>query len=173
MAKVFEFDGIRAVNFIDLDKEEIYRVLSFRNHPSISKWMYHSAIISVQAHLDFIENLKNTPSNVYWLFKQDDVILGVGSLTRVNIGHKNARLGLYKNPELSRMGDKIIECLQRIAFDSFGLHALMLEVIASNKKAIACYERNDFVLCGCLKDFALMDKGYQDVLLYQKINPHH
>ncbi len=171
MAKVFKFENISAINFVDLPKEDLYKILEIRNDPRISKWMYNSNIVSLQIHLDFIKNLKSMPSNAYWLFKEQDTILGVGSLTRINITHKSATLGLYKNPELSRVGDKIIQGLEHIAFKAFGLHTLILEVIESNSRAINLYKRNNFCYAGCLKEFVYINKSYQDVILYQKINP--
>ncbi|MCE3039498.1 UDP-4-amino-4,6-dideoxy-N-acetyl-beta-L-altrosamine N-acetyltransferase [Helicobacter anatolicus] len=170
MAKIFTFNGVQAINFVDLKEKEIYKVLEFRNHPEICKWMYNSSILSLQAHLDFLESLKTTPSTCYWVFKKDEEFLGVGSLKRINIAHKNAYLGIYKNPEKKGVGDEILQFLEYIAFDSFGLHSLVLEVIASNKKAIACYERNKFVHTGTLKEYIFMNKKYQDVLIYGKIN---
>ena len=171
MARVFEYDGITAINFVDLQEGEVFKILEFRNHPQISKWMYKSSVISLQAHLDFIENLKTTPSSAFWLFKQGETMLGVGSLTRISITHQNACVGMYKNPSLSKVGDKIMQALQKIAFEAFWLRTLMLEVIATNRYAINCYERNGFEYTGRLKDFVCMNKVFQDVLIYQKINP--
>lgn len=171
MAKVFSFNGIEAINFVDLQEEDIYRVLEFRNHPDVSKWMYNASILSLQSHLDFLESLKNTPSSCYWLFKREEEYLGVGSITRINIAHKHAYLGIYKNPYKTKVGDCILQFLEDIAFNSFGLHSLILEVMESNKRAITCYKRNGFTHMGNLKDYVFVNKKYQDVLIYGKINP--
>lgn len=171
MAKVFRFGDISAINFIDLSQEDLHRILEIRNDPRISKWMYSQSMISLQTHLDFVNNLKSQSQNIYWLFKNKTDLLGVGSLTRINRVHKNAAVGLYKNPDIPKVGDRILYGLERIAFDSLNLHTLVLEVMEDNLAAIACYERNGFDSIGRLKEFAHIHQNYKDILLYQKINP--
>ncbi|CBG40426.1 UDP-4-amino-4,6-dideoxy-N-acetyl-beta-L-altrosamine N-acetyltransferase [Helicobacter mustelae] len=173
MAKIFCFAGMDAINFIDLSEEEIFQVLAFRNHPEISRWMYDASPISLQRHLQFLENLKHSASSCYWLFKKEGQALGVGSITRRNFSHKSAHFGLYKNPNERRAGDGILQFLEHIAFDHLGLHSVVLEVMEENQRAIACYERNGFVRTGTLQEYVFVNQQYQDVFIYGKINPQH
>ncbi len=99
MARNFLYDGVVGLDFCDLSKKDALEVLKMRNHKSVSQWMY-SAQITQKAHFDFIKKLRKNSASLYWLFKYDSLLLGVGSLTRININHKHAYIGIYKNPEL-------------------------------------------------------------------------
>ena len=195
MARNFLYDGVAGLDFCDLSKKDALEVLKMRNHKSVSQWMY-SAQITQKAHFDFIKKLRKNSASLYWLFKYDSLLLGVGSLTRININHKHAYIGIYKNPELYNdaildsnkdldssscqnlkqnpsqnlsAGKMILESLEKIAFYDFGLHSLHLEVMESNSKAIRFYERNGYKLEGKLKDFIKKDNAFIDVLIYGKI----
>ncbi|PAF42838.1 UDP-4-amino-4,6-dideoxy-N-acetyl-beta-L-altrosamine N-acetyltransferase [Helicobacter sp. 11S02596-1] len=171
----FYIEPIYALDFTQMDDDDHAKVLEFRNHPSTSFWMY-SKNISLASHLRFIEDLKKTPTSHYWLFKKNQILLGVGSITRHNQTHHHAYLGIYKNPHLSNVGTEILSCLEHIGFEEFGLHSLHLEVMATNEKAIAFYQKHDYIREGKLLEFICQDGTYRDVFIYGKINPkknHH
>lgn len=197
MARNFLYDGVLGLDFCAMNKKDALKTLEMRNHRNVAQWMY-SAQITQKAHFDFIKKLRKNSASSYWLFKYDSLLLGVGSLTRININHKHAYIGIYKNLELYKdvnldsncadsvdsgldsnsrqnlrqnlnAGKMILETLEKIAFYDFGLHSLHLEVMESNSKAIRFYERNGYKLEGKLKDFIKKDNAFIDVLIYGKI----
>ncbi|MCX2716895.1 UDP-4-amino-4,6-dideoxy-N-acetyl-beta-L-altrosamine N-acetyltransferase [Helicobacter sp. MIT 21-1697] len=160
-------------DFTQLTQEECELVLKMRNHPQIAQWMY-SEHISSQAHFDFIEKLKNDTSRRYWLCYEANECIGVGSLTRINLSHKHAFIGIYTNPNCAKAfkGRTILRFLESQAFEHLALHTLHLEVLSHNSKARNFYERMGYVYEGVLRDFiAQKDKGqrrYYDVILMYK-----
>ncbi|WP_041594875.1 UDP-4-amino-4,6-dideoxy-N-acetyl-beta-L-altrosamine N-acetyltransferase [Helicobacter cetorum] len=167
MRKNYCYENIQAIDFTNLDDKEKLLVLEFRNHENTSLWMY-SAFVSLKTHLQFIKELKNMPNHRYFLFKEDETYLGVGSITRINLTHKHGYLGIYKNPFLKTKGGAILKALEFIAFEEFQLNSLHLEVMKTNLRAIAFYEKNHYELEGCLKEFMCRDKEFMDILLYYK-----
>lgn len=165
----FYIQDIFALDFTQMSEEDSQSVLDFRNHQEVSKWMY-SDNISPSSHLNFISNLKNNPSSQYWLMKKNSKLLGVASLTRINLTHKHAYIGIYKNPSLHNVGRDILQCLEEIAFKEFALHTLHLEVLQSNQKAIVFYEKYGYTYEGKLQDFIFRNHQYEDVLIYGKRN---
>lgn len=99
MAKNFFYNEIYALDFTLMDKKDSLYVLQMRNHAQVAQYMY-SSHISKQGHTDFIKGLKNNQKSAYWLLKKGGEILGVASLSRINFTHKNAYIGIYKNPFL-------------------------------------------------------------------------
>ncbi|PAF54036.1 UDP-4-amino-4,6-dideoxy-N-acetyl-beta-L-altrosamine N-acetyltransferase [Helicobacter sp. 13S00482-2] len=152
-----------------MNEQDSESVLNFRNHPETSKWMY-SKNISKESHLNFISMLKNNSTSYYWLMKKAEVLLGVGSITRINSTHKHAYLGIYKNPLLKHAGKEILKCLEHIGFKEFCLHTLHLEVLESNQRAIIFYENHHYIYEGKLLDFVLKNNQYENVLIYGKRN---
>ncbi|PAF52161.1 UDP-4-amino-4,6-dideoxy-N-acetyl-beta-L-altrosamine N-acetyltransferase [Helicobacter sp. 13S00477-4] len=167
----YNIKDINAIDFTQLQKNDCLKILEFRNHPEISKWMY-TKNISLSSHLKFIAGLKKTSKSYYWLFKKNQIELGVGSITRINPLHKHAFLGLYKNPNLTGVGKEILKSLEYIAFKEFSLHTLHLEVMKNNQKAIDFYQKYDYNYSGELLDFIYQEGVYENVLIYTKRNPN-
>ncbi|BCZ17710.1 UDP-4-amino-4,6-dideoxy-N-acetyl-beta-L-altrosami ne N-acetyltransferase PseH [Helicobacter sp. NHP19-003] len=161
---------LHACHFCHTTKAEKLQILAFRNHPATTAWMY-TQHISKEAHLHFIEQLQFSQNAAYYLFKQEQELLGVGSLTRIDFAHSHAFLGIYKNPEIAKVGALILDGLEFIAFLKFGLHALHLEVMATNARAINFYERHAYRKGGLLRDFVRRQDNYHDVWLFSKISP--
>ncbi|MFC3848324.1 UDP-4-amino-4,6-dideoxy-N-acetyl-beta-L-altrosamine N-acetyltransferase [Helicobacter baculiformis] len=159
-----------ACHFVDTTPKERLEILAFRNHPETSAWMVNQHI-SLEAHLQFIEQLKTNTSSAYYLFKQENTLLGVGSLTRVHAIHRHAFLGIYKNPNLQRVGAQILDALEFIAFYKMRLHALHLEVLSNNQRALHFYQRHAYRKEGFLRDFIYRDGHYHDVWLFVKLSP--
>ncbi len=166
--RVFEINGMQIIDFVLLDQQDLHAIFLLRQDLRIAKWMY-SKELTWQAHLDFIATLKKDCSRRYFVFKKEEKMLGVGSLSRINLLHQNAFIGIYKNPQYQRVGDMILQALEVIAFEHFGLHALFLEVLEHNHRAIRCYERNAYSMQGRLKEFIKDQQGYKDVFIYGKI----
>jgi len=120
-------------NFIDLSYDEKLMVLKWRNDIRIRKKMHSSSIISLDNHLNFINNLSNDKEKKYFLI--DDI----GVIYFNNIKNNTAELGLYSNPEKYRVGKILLEEILSFDYDYF-----YLEVMEDNKKAIDLYTKYKF-----------------------------
>ena len=160
----FSLDNYTAINFCNLSQSEIMRVLNYRNHPFVRENMYGSSIINAQTHHNFLQSLHNNETSRYFLV-QDCIAMptiesmqthdiGVINLSRINLRHQHAYLGIYKNPFLAktnqRYGQKLMQMIKHIAFKHYNLYMLYLEVIATNTNAIKFYEREGFSYLGVL-----------------------
>lgn len=162
----FDFQNHNIINFTVADNKQILSVLKWRNNPEVRKWMYSENIIELDEHISFIESLKKDKKNFYWIV--DDI--GVIYLNKINLAHRNAYLGIYKNTESKNSANVLMVCLKYIAFDLLGLHTLKLEVIENNIKAIHFYEKNNFKIEGRLKEFILKENKWIDILIMGFIN---
>jgi UDP-4-amino-4,6-dideoxy-N-acetyl-beta-L-altrosamine N-acetyltransferase len=135
-------------NFIDLTHDEAIDVLSWRNHESISTWMYSTQAISLDAHLAFIKSLKTSTDKLYFVVIKNGNPIGVIDL--VDITSTTASLGLYANPFSDRkgIGTIILRALMRYAYDTLELEILRLEYFCDNEKAKTLYEKFDFAPIG-------------------------
>lgn len=160
---------IRATNFCELNQEQSKLVCAMRNHKSVGQWMY-SQNISPQMHEDFLHNLQGDKAKKYWLLHYKDEVLGVGSLTRINLAHRHAFLGIYTNPfsTLPHKGIQILEFLESMAFEELGLHTIHLEVLEHNTHALRFYEKMGYKQEGRLTELIYRDDRYYDVILMNK-----
>lgn len=155
---------LNAIAFPKLNPTQSQAILQMRNHPEIAKWMY-ATHISLESHTAFLANLANDNTRRYWLLQENDEYIGVGSLTRINLTHRHAFIGIYKNVDsnIPRKGAKILTFLESYAFNELGLHTLHLEVLQHNTQAIAFYEKMGYTKEGVLHDFIREIKDSQSI----------
>lgn len=181
---------IMGLNFTTLCEDDVQRVLAMRNDRRVASFMYAQSI-SLEAHREFIDSLKDNPRSKYWLFKCGGVVLGVGSLSKISLHNAHAYIGIYTNPFLSKqqrralcegsafssVGEMVLAALEQ-AGRELGLHALYLEVLESNAHARAFYERSGFALQGRLREFIRantpaspneLTQSFADVCVYGKV----
>lgn len=137
-------NNIELIDFINMTLEEKKMVLSWRNHPSIKKWMYNSNDISLENHLAFIKTLKNSVDKLYFLVKQENIYIGVIDFTNIDNGSKSSEFGLYANIYLKGKGKVLLNTICEYAFNSLNIKKLIAEAFIENKKAISLYKRFDF-----------------------------
>ncbi len=126
---------MKLTKFQDLSLEEKNEVLKWRNHPEIRKWMYDKNEISLQNHLDFIDNM---PTNRIYLKVED---LGVINFKIIN---DTAKLGIHKNPDKKRVGNILLKTAINYAFNELKAKKIVLYVFEDNIKAINLYKKFGF-----------------------------
>lgn len=189
-AQNFSLNTNYAIDFRNLSQTEGMRILEYRNHPFVREQMYGSSIITEQTHNNFLQSLHNDEHSRYFLVQDSDSIpttqstqthdIGVINLSRINLKHRNAYLGIYKNPFLAktnqRYGHTLMQMIKHIAFNHYNLYMLYLEVIATNINAIKFYEKEGFSHLGVLQNGFRMQKDnnetFCDVFLYGMQNPN-
>ncbi len=134
--------NIELINFIDLTYEEKKLVLSWRNHPTIKKWMYNNNAIELEQHLNFIKLLRNTQEKKYFVVKQDDNYIGV--IDFCNITDDSLIMGLYKNPKMTGVGKILLDTIIEYSFEIFKVKNIVSEVFESNEKAYELYKSIGF-----------------------------
>ena len=122
--------------FQDLSLEEKKEVLNWRNHPEIRKWMFDKNEISLENHLNFIDNI---PKN--------RIYLKVGDLGVVNfkILDEKVELGLHKNPNKNKVGNDLLKTAIDYAFNELNAKKIILYVFEDNIKAINLYKKFGFI----------------------------
>ncbi len=131
-------------NFIDLNIEDKEKVLQWRNHPEVRKWMYCDSPIELNEHFHFIDTLKEREDQIYFLVKAKGKPIGVIDFTKIDNNEKSARFGIYADPSLRGKGRILMRTLTTYAFSRLKLRKLIAEVFCDNKKAIELYRRFGF-----------------------------
>ena len=149
------FDGVRLkemiedmdvalLDFVDLNDEEKKRVLSWRNSEGVRRWMLQQDAISLETHLRYIERLKKREDRCYFLVKSGDAYIGVIDFTQIM--KESAHFGIYANPNLRGMGDRLMRQVLRYACCKLRVKKLFAEVFCDNEKAIKLYNRHQFCI---------------------------
>ena len=158
------FGEVEMHDYINLNLDEQILVFNMRNHPEIKKWMYNQDDILEDAHLRFIQNLKNDSERRYFLVKQHQNIIGSINFSQINL-YNSVTFGLYTNPfEQLKGAGRILEAVAvYYAFRELGVSKLNLEVFSDNERAINFYKKCGFKL---IKTRQMNNK---DILCMEKI----
>lgn len=147
-------------NFVFLTEEELLLVLSWRNHPEISRFMFRRDPISWEEHLTFVSELRRARDRFYYLVVFEEPI-GVIYLSGVEWRKGQAELGLYRRPDRRRLGILLMKALEFLAFSVLGLSELLARVLPGNEKAINLYHHFGYEFRGKSKDFLVFGKKIQ------------
>jgi len=152
---------LAARNFVYLSFDELTTVWTWRNSDFVRRWMLNSEEIPLESHLRFIERLRDSKCDLYWLVEDrlTAVQLGVIYLNRINWEERCGEFGVYKNPFLATVkgvGKRLSEFEISIAFRKLHLRELTLTVHANNVAAVRVYDQLGFILMREENGFLLM-----------------
>ena len=132
---------IHDLTFIDLvlaPREIQLDALRLRNQQSIREQSINETVISEEEHWAWISSLCNDSSRKIWVMQAFGKVLGVSSISDINLKDRIATGGLYIDTELqdSGLGVALAHHLLQNGFDAYGLERLEGEVISTNASAL-------------------------------------
>ena len=129
-------------NFTDLTLDEKKMILSWRNNPTVKKWMYTQDDISLENHLKFIEQLLGKKDKVYFLVKQHSQNIGIIDFNNITLDRVD--MGIYTNPDKKGVGKILLETIIDYSFEVLKVKTIYAEVFAENNKAHGLYKKYSF-----------------------------
>ncbi len=142
----FSFGDISAINFINLGRDDLLEILKIRNDIRVAKWMFTDKEITQHEHFEFIKMLNMQTSKMYLAIKNSNQkILGVISLTNINLIDKSAYIGIYTNPNIDTSNGKLLmEIIKHISFTQIKLKKIFAQCLKGNNKALRFYKKEGF-----------------------------
>lgn len=112
-------------NYLSLSKEELLMILHWRNHPDIRSKMNNTSEISIESHLQYVENLRSRIDAVYWLVFYKNTPVGTLNIVDVDWENKVCEPGFFLSPEIMGKGESI--------FFLYNYKSFLLNVIGFEK----------------------------------------
>lgn len=179
---VYKSNGYYFKNFIQLKSEEKSEVLNWRNDVNIRKWMYDTAILDLQEHLQFIDSLQFRDDCFYWVVSNENSDkIGVVNVTNIDLLENKAELGYYLVPDLVGEGFSFVKECFNFFFNTLLLDKFYGAVNVENKEAflldsfLGCnFNRtkivngNAFYVCDSFTRDDFSDKYKLDIVEYVK-----
>lgn len=136
--------SLRLCNFTTLNDTQQAMILKWRNHEKVRAFMYHAELISENEHRCFIETLKSSLEQHYFLVKKDGLDIGVIDFN--HISSNSPTIGLYVNPYLQEkgLGTLLMSGILTYASTVLNVTVLRAEVFALNLQAIRLYQKFNF-----------------------------
>lgn len=162
-----DIDGMRLVNFNNLDAITLEGVRQWRNNESVRRWMYSNHIISPEEHTRFLDKLRNDEKNFFWLVQVNRYKVGVVGLIRCDFRNRNAYWAFYVNPELIGKGMAWLTeyAGPYLAFEFAKLRTLKLEVFSDNHSVVNLHRKAGFREEGVLRAFIEREDGLKDIII--------
>lgn len=118
--------------------------------------------------MEFIEEIRNDPNSVMIVAKDGQKIVGAASLSgnkKERLSHRaNLGISVLKDYWHQGIGNNLMAALIGYAIEA-GLEIIDLEVVTTNKNAIALYEKYGFEIIGTYDRFMKIDDHYVDAYL--------
>jgi len=134
---------IQLSNFSSLSVKKKSKILKWRNHFSIRRWMHNKKIIKIKNHYNYINSLQKTVDKQYFLVSIHKRDIGVINLT--NITKTEAEIGLYSKPNSIGYGKILMNTLLHYSFKTLDLKVLKLSVYKDNRRAREFYKKFHFI----------------------------
>lgn len=160
----------------NMQEEDLARVLEWRNHPDVRKFMYTQHEITPLEHRSWFEKSQRDPARNLLIFESESVPLGFININQTVLGHV-ADWGFYLDPAAPRgMGHRLGVTALAFAFTTLGLHKVCGQALAFNERSIRFHLRLGFQREGELREQHYDGKCYHSVihfgLLSSEWQPH-
>lgn len=153
--------GVRPMTEGDLE-----RVLSWRNHPEVRRFMYTQHEISLEEHARWFTRASQDGERHLLIFEIDATPLGFININRIASGGI-ADWGFYVAPDAPKgTGRALGVTALRYAFDSASLHKLCGQALAFNERSIRFHLNLGFQREGVLRQQHFDGQQYHDVVCF-------
>ncbi|WP_309109535.1 UDP-4-amino-4,6-dideoxy-N-acetyl-beta-L-altrosamine N-acetyltransferase [Pseudomonas sp. Q2-TVG4-2] len=145
---------------------DLERVLAWRNHPDVRRYMYTQHEISLDEHTRWFTKASQDPKRHLMVFEGDAVPLGFINIQEVAAGGI-ADWGFYAAPDAPPGTGRLLGQAALIyAFTEAGLHKLCGQALAYNERSISFHQNMGFKQEGILRQQHFNGQQYHDVVCF-------
>lgn len=150
-------------------------IVKWRNDPAIQNHLFASDIVTEVGHIKWYNRYLKDKSRYEWVIvhKEDTIPIGTIGLSQLNQIYGTAEYGIllgenkyYHKGYAKEASLALID----YGFNQLNLKTIVLNVFSDNITAIALYETLGFKVIRTLKESALKNGIYKDVI-YMELNP--
>jgi UDP-4-amino-4,6-dideoxy-N-acetyl-beta-L-altrosamine N-acetyltransferase len=123
------------------------RLLTWRNLPDVSRWMYTDHTISQEEHDAWFDRALTRDDARFWIIVADGIDSGMVSVSQIDLRHGTAFWAFYLAEAAVRgrgVGAFTEFTILELVFGEMGLRKLNCEVLATNPAVVAMHERFGF-----------------------------
>lgn len=146
----------------DLDITDLERVLSWRNHPDIRRYMYNEHLITLEEHISWFESATQDDNRHLLIFEVSGKPSGFVNINIIKPGI--AHWGFYLAPDSKKgTGSQLGKAALDYAFYSLELNKVCGEALSFNVKSIKFHRRLGFLQEGIMRQQHYDGQNYCDI----------
>ena len=134
-------------NILDVNKDLVELVRTWRNSENVSKFMFTNHHISKEEHQRWIGKLQNADTAKAWIIKYNGKPVGLSSLSDIDYNKKSTEWGFYIADESTRgkgVGSASLYKLMEYVFDEMNFEKMHTKVLDNNPTALKLYDKFGF-----------------------------
>jgi UDP-4-amino-4,6-dideoxy-N-acetyl-beta-L-altrosamine N-acetyltransferase len=145
---------------------DLERVLAWRNHPDVRRYMYTQHEITLDEHQRWFERTLPDPKKHLLIFEVDQQPLGFVNFTETSNGGI-ADWGFYAAPDAPNgSGRQLGRAALSHAFDQLKLHKICGQALAYNERSIKFHQSLGFQHEGCSREQHFDGKRYHNIISF-------
>lgn len=145
---------------------DVERVLGWRNHLEVRRYMYTQHEITLDEHQLWFERARQDPRKHLLIFEADDQALGFVSFRELDSG-ATADWGFYAAPDAPKgSGRELGRVALDHAFNDIKLHKVCAQALAYNERSIEFHQSLGFQQEGTLRDQHFDGEHYHHVICF-------
>lgn len=149
-----------------MERRDLEAVLSWRNHASVRSYMLTQHEITLEEHSAWFERASQDASRALLIVEEGNAALGFVHFSGITKGG-TCDWGFYAVPDSPKgSGRKLGHAALSLAFGSLGQHKVCGQALGHNKASIQFHERLGFVREGVLRQQALVNDEYIDIVCF-------
>lgn len=149
-----------------MNKGDLERVLSWRNHKDVRRYMYTQHEISFEEHSRWFARASQEPGRHLLLLEIDTIPVGFINIHQIASGGI-ADWGFYAAPDAPKgTGRALGRAALRYAFEAVGLHKLCGQAFAFNVRSVRVHLNLGFQREGVLRRQYFDGQQYHDVVCF-------
>ena len=131
----------------DVRPDDSERLMTWRNLPEVSAWMYSDHVISPEEHARWFAAAMADPSRRYWIIELDGAPVGLVNLADISHEHRKCAWAYYLADPATRgkgVGAYVEFRMLDHVFGDLGLNKLWCEVLVANESVWKLHESFGF-----------------------------
>ena len=164
------------INLRALEPEDLDFLFSIENNEN--NWEISGTQLPYSKHI-LLQYIENAHQDIYEakqyrfvICNVEDTPIGLIDLFDFNPQHKRVGIGILILPKYQnkKYASEALEMVTEYAFNYLNVHQIYANIISTNLKSIALFEKNNFKKIGIKKDWLYSNSSFKDEILYQLIN---
>ena len=140
---------LRLRPLVNCSVEQQIDLLEIRNSAEVRRWMYHSDVIPIPAHLAFIAGLQNDETRQFFVVFQEEKPVGAVVFSQIDSTNGSADWAFYLSSEAKKgLGSALEAAALTYAFQVQQLEKLHCEVLEDNERVVRMHQRFGFEVEG-------------------------
>ena len=140
---------LRLRPLVNCSVEQQIDLLEIRNSAEVRRWMYHSDVIPIPAHLAFIAGLKNDDTRQFFVVLQEEKPIGAVIFSQIDSTNGSADWAFYlSSGAMKGLGSALEVAALNYLFQDRKIEKLHCEVLEDNERVVRMHQRFGFEVEG-------------------------